>query len=260
MLKIITKTLLIGLLAAPIVSVQAASVQAQEQEQENKQDAWQLRKQQDGITVFVRGTEQIGGLKEFKGIALMKARMETVAELMRDIPAATQWMADTEVADVIHATDDYNYRVHNVTSMPWPVSDREMVVDISVEMDYHKGRADIHMNALDPTPYSDLLDDDRIYMDSSHVVYTLQYIDREHTQVTYFASLNIGGSVPAYLGNLVIVDIPFTTLGNMREMLQQPKYIEAGKQSVDRLKIEQALLEQPLTEQSLTAQPTNNKE
>ncbi|PVZ66384.1 hypothetical protein [Pelagibaculum spongiae] len=255
MLKIITKALLIGLLAMPIVSVKAASVQAEEKEQ----GSWQLRKQQDGITVFVRGTEKVGGLKEFKGIALMKARMETVAELMRDIPAATQWMADTEVADVIHATDDYNYRVHNVTSMPWPVSDREMVVDISVEMNYPKGRADIHMNALDPAPYSDLLDGDRVYMDSSHVVYTLQYIDREHTQVTYFASLNIGGSVPAYLGNLVIVDIPFTTLGNMRKMLKKPKYIEAGKQSVDRLKIEQALLEHPLTEQS-AAQPTNNKE
>ncbi len=204
-------------------------------------DEWQLRKDHDGIQVYVRDTSNEGGLKEFKGICVVEARLETVAELMRDVPGCTEWMADTIIANPLEKIDDYHYIVHNVTALPWPVSDREMVVDITVKMDYRAGQADIHMNSINDSEHLANLDSNRIRMKNSEVIYTLEYVDREHTRITFFASLNIGGYIPPSVGNLVIVSIPYRTLKDMRRLVATEKYIEAGRKSVDLPMIEQAI-------------------
>jgi len=59
------------------------------------------------------------------GSADIDASIDVVYAVFKDIPAATQWMADCKENREIRKIDEYTSVQFNITKAPWPVSDRE---------------------------------------------------------------------------------------------------------------------------------------
>src|SRR5512137_1378703 len=84
---------------------------------------WNLKIQKDGIEVSTRPVKG-SDLDEFMGTTDIDASIDVVYAVIKDVPAATQWMADCKENREIRKIDEYKSVQFNVTKAPWPVSDR----------------------------------------------------------------------------------------------------------------------------------------
>ena len=68
-------------------------------------------------------------------------------------------------------------------------------------------------------------------MPSFNSLLTLEWIDREHTRVTFMVDPDLGKGVPKGIANSTIKKTPYKSLKNMMKIVKEPKYVEAGKTS-----------------------------
>jgi hypothetical protein len=198
---------------------------------------WELVKEHDGIKVFTRDVPG-SDIDEFKGVGIVDARLEVLASILRDVTAAEDWMKDTVHAEEIKQLEGEDKIVLNITKLPWPLKQRESLVHISVSMDYKRGYAVIDMQGIDDARLRPI-DSNYVRMKYVHAAVILEYIDREHTRVTYTARLDPGGNIPIQIANFVVVNIPFESIGALRRLATQEKFIIAGRNSRDRVIIDE---------------------
>jgi hypothetical protein len=70
-----------------------------------------------------------------------------------------------------------------------------------------------------------------VRMPSFYSLFTLQWVDRENTKVTFMIDPDLGKGVPVGIANATIKKIPYKTLKNMMKMVKEKKYIETAKTS-----------------------------
>ncbi|MEN6472879.1 MAG: START domain-containing protein [Syntrophaceae bacterium] len=198
---------------------------------------WKLVKERDAIRVYNRDVPG-SAIDEFKGVGIVDARLEVLAAILRDVEAAEDWMADTVHAEKIKQLEGEDMIVLNITKLPWPLKRRESLVHIVVSMDYRRGYAVIDMRGIDDAQLRPVAEN-HVRMKYVHAAVILEYVDREHTRVTYTAKLDPGGVIPIAVANLVVVRIPFESISALRRLAAQEKFVIAGRNSRDRAIIDE---------------------
>jgi hypothetical protein len=202
------------------------------------QEDWKYVRTRDGIDIY---TAVVTGSSIYacKGVAVMNARIEEVAELIRDVPAVPEWIPDMKVARILSKQDNYHMLVYNVLHLPWPLKDRDFVVESKVKLDLAKGKVDICADALSDPPMP--LNKELVRITRMQIRYFLEYIDREHTRVTLTSWSDPAGYLPAAIVNLVATKLPYDSLDGMRRMLKREKYVELGRVSGERPLVEEQI-------------------
>jgi hypothetical protein len=111
--------------------------------------------------------------------------------------------------------------MHMVLDVPWPIKDRDVAAALTLLHD-EEGRRLI----LTLTGKPELIPVDRKYVrvpsfDSS---YTLRYGREDGVHVTFESTIDPGGSIPGWMMNYSITDMPVKTLNNMRRLVSREKY------------------------------------
>ena len=200
--------------------------------------SWTLKKDSEGIKVFTRPSKI--SMDEFKGVVTLTAKLETVAAVLRDVAANTQWVADCKDSKVLKKIDENNLYIYYVQYNPWPVDNRDAVIKVTTTMDFNVGKVIVKMQSTSETTHALCEDCVRMTLNGSYI---LEYIDREHTRVTYENASNPNGSISASLASSASVDLPFRTMQGLKKMVAQKKYIDAGALTNDKKLIEKAILE-----------------
>lgn len=187
---------------------------------------WKLKIQKDGIEVSTRPVKG-SDLDEFMGTADIDASIDIVYAVIKDVPAATQWMADCKENREIRKIDEYTSVQFNVTKAPWPVSDREALVIVNEKKDEKTGKItfEFHETNNPPVPVGK----GNVRMPEIRGQWVLIPINRDHTKVIYTAKSNPGGSLPKALANLKSKEIPYKTLLGLKMMVKKDKYKKAAK-------------------------------
>lgn len=210
-----------------------------------QQTQWDIVKEENGITVYNR-TVTGSAFNEFKAVAIINARIETVGEVLRDVASYPSWAADIVKAKVIQKISDDNMLVYFHQNVQWPVEDRDMLLKINTLTDFSKGRSEIRIIGVNSPLIQSPNGTTRVKEISGQ--YLLEYIEREHTRVTYSVKSDPGGSIPASLANMSSKDIPYRTLLGLKKMVLLPKYIKLGELSNDKKDIE-AMIEKGILKQ-----------
>ena len=199
---------------------------------------WKLVINDKGVKVFTRPVSN-ASYEEFKSETIVDAKIETVGELLRDIAGYTQWVKDCKEARILKSIDLSNFSMYFVQDAPWPVSPRDVIMDVSTQMEISKGKILISMTSTS----SNLVKTNKDYVRIPTLKgsYLLEYVDRNHTKVTYMSKADPGGSLPISLANYSSRTIPFETLLNMKRMVKLPKYIQLGEKSADKKLVEEAI-------------------
>lgn len=190
---------------------------------------WKLVDSEDNCQVY---TSEVPG-KEYiaaKTTCMIPARIEVLGVILRDIPNYPEWMADCKETKILKTVDDekdvfiFWFRQH-VTLL----KDRDMVLKSKTVIDMKDGVNLIYADSTDEMNY----DSGKGYvrMPSFYSLFTLEWVDREHTRVTFMIDPDLGKGVPTGIANSTIKNIPFKTLKNMMKMAKLSKYIEAAKTS-----------------------------
>jgi hypothetical protein len=103
------------------------SVQARAQD-------WKVAKASDGVEVSTRAVPG-WGMKEFRAITRVHARLSSLVALLEDVGAYSQWFADCKEASVLKSAGPLERWVYFVNGAPFPLRDRDMISHMTFSQD-----------------------------------------------------------------------------------------------------------------------------
>ena len=190
---------------------------------QERDSSWQLQEQQDSIRVYVRDVPG-SNFQAFRAETTIEARLQTLAAVLDDVEHADEWIHFTEKGIMIERIDRETAVVSLLTDLPWPASDRDSVTYNTLTQDPETLTVRYTFDArADAYPERD----DYIRIQDISGYWELRPTVAGKVQVIYTTQSDPGGTVPAWLINLVITRQPLETIRNLREIVQQPRYSDA---------------------------------
>ena len=199
---------------------------------------WKLVDIENNCELFtsnVAGKEYIAA----KATCIVPARIETIGMVIKDVTNFPKWMEDCAEIKFFKAHDDNDgfifwYHQH----VPFN-TDRDMVLKSIVKSDLKHMKINIYADSTKEIPYD--AGKGYVRMPSFSSVWTLEWVDREHTMVTFMIDPDLGEGLPKFIANLFIKTNPFKSIRRMMKIVKESKYIEEGKTSRYNKLIEEAI-------------------
>ncbi len=164
-----------------------------------------------------------------KASCIVPARIETIGMVIKDVANLPKWMEDCAEAKLLKIHDDNDGVIFWFHQHILLKTDRDIVLKSTVNQDYKHGKITIYVDSTKEMNYD--AGKEYVRMPSFSAVWTLQWIDREHTRVTYMIDPDLSEGIPKFIANRVIKINPYNTLQKMTKIAENPKYIEEGKNS-----------------------------
>ena len=181
---------------------------------------WYLEKEEHNIEVFVAKTEG-SAVKSFRGVVNVESSLKSVLSVIGDASSYPRWLHNCKSATTIKRVSENEVFNHIVTDMPWPVADRDSVVHSIKTQNNLTGQVSIKMiskpELLDKLPKA-------VRITDMQGLWELTPLENGQLKILYQMSIDPGGSIPKWLVNSMVIDIPFHTLNNLRRMAKEPQY------------------------------------
>lgn len=179
---------------------------------------WELVEDEDGIKVWsLEIPDQ--DLPGFRGITMVNATIDELLSELLDFDSHTDWMWNTSESRLVKRLSDTRAIIYNRINAPWPVKDRDMVM----ESDYrftpdHKALTIRFQHTKDgnvPLP-SRVVRVPRI-----EGFYRFWSESPTRTNVLYQVEVDIGGNVPNGAAHRYARKLPFETLEALRTRVEK---------------------------------------
>ncbi len=183
-------------------------------------DEWKLLKETDGIKVYTRKLDE-SKYEQIKLIFNVKAPLSEIVYALEDVKHHKDWVYATEESYIIHkrTPDDFDYYI--TMKMPFPVKDRDLVVYYK----RHQNKATKTVTMISTSkPDVKKLRDGYVRIMDFKSKYTLRMLKNGFVEIEYFLDADPGGSVPAWLVNLVTTKGPIVTMKTLTKDLENGKY------------------------------------
>lgn len=154
--------------------------------------------------------------KAFRGQVEISAPLQKVLGVIRDTDNLPKWYHNTTHAKKLKTIDEFSSISYAVTDAPWPVTDRDSVT-LSVKKPQPNGEYIIELSAR-PNAYPE--QPDRIRIPKLSGYWKLSPLTAQQTQVTFEIAAEPGGEIPSWLANSMVIDMPFHTLTNLKDRVE----------------------------------------
>ena len=177
--------------------------------------SWRQRIHKDGITVYTRKVDG-SRLLEFKAGVRINAPIEKVVSIFEDPKKMTQWYHQCVYSKVLEDEGPLQKMCYIVLHLPWPVSERDCVFRLTKEEDPKSGVLSYTLIAFaNHFP----IQRGMIRVPYLKAVWRLTPFSHDQTEVFVQQHSDPGGVIPVFLANKLVVDIPFVSLKNLRELV-----------------------------------------
>ncbi len=185
--------------------------------------SWELNKQADGIKVYVRDIPN-SKLKSFRGEITIPTRLTSLVAALEDTKVFPRLFHQCKSAKSLKKTGSNEHYNYIVTGMPWPVNPRDSITHSVLRQDKKTKKIDIAVNSKPK-----MLPEKKGIVRVKHLAGRWEFVPLNNggVKVVYELSIIPGGKIPTWLVNLLIVDTPFFTLKNLRNLVKEPAYKNA---------------------------------
>ena len=183
---------------------------------------WILRKNENGITVYTR-TVAGSDLKEVRVVNKVKSSLSGIVALLLDSKNYSDWMVGCKEARPLKVMSDHELYNYQVTDLPWPLSDRDVVADFKVEQDAVTKIVTFTKTAM---PLFIPENNGLVRVQYLHARYLLKPLTSDSVLVEMEVQLDPGGNIPAWLVNANIIAAPYKSTAQMIKRL--PAYQSAS--------------------------------
>lgn len=185
---------------------------------------WKKIGAKNGIVGYTRPTPK-SSVDEMKGIGMVDVPIAAIEAVIRDVSAQTIYMYRCSEASIINtpelkSTTDTVY-FYNVTDMPYPASDRDVIVKSTYSVDKASGVIYIKLEGV-KTSYKS--DPKKVRMPVMEGGYILTPKGPDKTEINYMAIGDPGGNLPSFVVNMLTKNLSIETIANIREMVKKDKY------------------------------------
>lgn len=180
---------------------------------------WQLRVNKDGIEV---STRKVGDspILEFKSNIIIDAPIEKVIALYEDAKQLPVWFHQCVGFEQVEKEGPEGGIFYFVIHLPWPVAERDAVFRRLKSTDLATGQITYTLSAL---PQHLPQRKGRVRMPYLKTNWRFTPLPNGQTEVFFQQHSDAGGSIPIFIVNKLVVDIPFNSLKNLRKLIMNQK-------------------------------------
>ena len=187
------------------------------------QRQWELKRESDGLIVYVRDTEH-SDVKEIKIETALDASLHAVVAVLKDVPVYEDWIYKCMEAYRMEPAAPKSSLYYCKVDFPWPMSDRDFIARSQLRQDPDSRTVFIDVKGQ-PNEKKEM--EDVVRIRSLDIHYELKPLSGNKTHITYRLHSDPGGSIPSRLTNMVVDNGPVNTVKGMRKMLKSEKYQKA---------------------------------
>jgi hypothetical protein len=179
---------------------------------------WSLKRDAEGIKIYTRSlTDASSNVKALRVTLTTAGTPAALAKILLDIPGQKNWVYSTKSSRVLKKVSESEVIYHSEKTMPWPVTNRDAVMHLRIAT---AANGVMNVRAA-TTDYPYAKKDDVIRVPSSTVVWRVTPTSPTEIKIEYEATLDPGGSVPAWVTNLFITKGPYETFKKLKTMLAE---------------------------------------
>jgi len=171
--------------------------------------AWEIRKQEDGITVYTRSVEGFD-INELKAEMTIDAPIDKIVSILLDIPNYPKWAYSYSEAKILKREGDMSI-IYIVMDIPWPMADRDNVVKM---VKFEKGDT-VTIKSKSIPDYIEIKDN--ITRIPYHAGSWTLIKKGEKTEAILKTHALPGGEAPDWIINMFLTDGPYESLKALSE-------------------------------------------
>jgi hypothetical protein len=180
------------------------------------QVAWELTKEKEGIKVYT-AKDPTSKFKEIKVEASFPGTIEKLTDILINVGKTKGWVYGTKDCYVIKKINDKEILYYSETSLPWPVSNRDIPIRMQLKEDTKNNTLKVYAVGI-PNAIPEKKGIVRIpYFNA---FWDVKSEGRNKLNITYLLKMDPGGSVPASVTNMFVSKGPFQTFTNLSELLK----------------------------------------
>ncbi|MEM7357513.1 MAG: START domain-containing protein [Pseudomonadota bacterium] len=191
-------------------------------QQEGVDYTWEDKRNKEGIliqTSSVKGSP----FKAVRGEMTVKATVSSLVALVEDLPACPEWAAlcrEARLEKRVSPTESYAYIYNDI---PFPVSDRDVYTHVVWTQDPETGKVSMTSIATEGgTPKTKA-----VRLENAMSQWHFTPNGDGTTKVENFAHIDPNGPTPAWITNMMLVDSPFSSMTEMRKIVESGGYADA---------------------------------
>ena len=179
---------------------------------------WSLMTDRDGIRVYAASSRQLR-LRAFRGETDMHIDdFRALAPQLDDYASVASWMHMVSEISELGRREDHDRDLHLATYLPWPVRNRDAVLRVSLQQDPADYTLTVTYDDTDsgwPSQPG--------YLRMPTMAGQLQFrpLAPPKVAVSFEVIADPGGAIPAWLGNMMMRDIPYFSLYRLKRVVNQ---------------------------------------
>lgn len=181
---------------------------------------WHEVKREAGIVVFAKEYEN-KRLPSFRAVGIINAGIFEILAVLEDTRRHPEWLERCMEARELERTSQTTGIYYSRTDVPWPLSDRDVVMSVRISFDPDKGEATSRFHAVryGPVPEKDGV----VRIKRLDGFVHLKAISAHRTHVTYQVDADPGGSIPSWLAKMITREIPIKTIKALRKQIKKER-------------------------------------
>jgi hypothetical protein len=178
---------------------------------------WELVEDDEGVKVWGLDIPD-KDLPGFRGITMVNATIEELLEVLLDFKRHSEWMWNTTQSYMVKQLSDTQAVIYNMVNAPWPVKDRDMVMesDYRFTPDHKALTIRFKETQLIKVPVPDRV----VRVPRISGFYRFWQESPTRTNVLYQVEVDIGGNVPNFSAKRYARKLPYETLKALRERVE----------------------------------------
>ncbi|MES1219819.1 MAG: START domain-containing protein [Bacteroidota bacterium] len=188
------------------------------------QDMWQLKLDKEGIKVYTKKCDGTP-VKSVKAECVMTTSVSDLTAILLDINKSKEWIYATKSVSVLKEISPSEIIYYSEVELPWPVSNRDFIVDLSVTQDSATKIVTVtsinKSNLIAPSK-------DVVRVEHSWSQWKISPLPGGRLNVEYELQVDPGGKIPAWLTNMFATTGPFYTFQKLKEQLKKAGHQDAS--------------------------------
>lgn len=178
---------------------------------------WKPEKDKNGIKVYLSDVAG-SSYKAVKVECTMTGTYAKLISILTNVSGMKKWVYHNKNSYLLKQYNPLNFIYYSETSMPWPLSNRDVVLHLKISTDSLPKLLTINGNN-EPHFFPEIPGLVRIPFYKAS--WTVTMPTTQSVRIVYILEMDPGGSIPSSLANSFVDKGPFETFSNLAELMKK---------------------------------------
>ena len=184
------------------------------------QETWKFHTEKEGVRVYTKSL-LTSKIKALKVESILNASASQFVSVIMNIDKSTEWVYNTKSSVLVKQVSPSELFYYSEVTLPWPAQNRDFIAHIAVTQNPATKTITIDAPCVSGfVPVKEGI----VRVTQSQGRWIVFPISKKQVKVEYTIAVDPGGSIPAWLVNLVASQGPLESFKMLKRQLQKPEY------------------------------------